>query len=343
METIELIFDTILIDPIMNALIILASALFGSYGLAIIAFTLIARFVTYPLVLRQLRTTRAMQEMQPRLQEIQKKYKDPRRRQQEMMKLYREVGFNPLGCALPLLVQLPIWIALYQVIRQSLGTTPESLFGLSGRLYDWTYITEAPPLDRNFLTLDLANPSFILAILVAVGTFVQQKLSTTRSVAKDDRQASVNRTMIWILPIMFGFFSLQVPSGLSLYWFVTTLFTIVAAYIYNGPENFRWRQLFTMEPMLAPSTAARAAADAGGSRSSNERTASEDEKADEPGEPAKPQAQEAQEAPARRSRRRRRRRRRRGGNRPWEQGENRAAGDGNSRSSSGASDDPSAQ
>ena len=338
METFELIFDTVLIDPIMNALIILATALFGSYGLAIVAFTVIARFLTYPLVLRQLRTTRAMQEMQPRLQEIQKKYKDPRRRQQEMMKLYREVGFNPLGCAVPLLVQLPIWIALYQVIRQSLGTTPESLFGLSGRLYDWTYITEAPPLDRNFLTLDLANPSLILAILVAVGTFVQQKFSTTRSVAKNDRQASMNRTMIWVLPIMFGFFSLQVPSGLSLYWFVTTLFTIVAAYIYNGPENFRWRQLFTMEPMLAPSAAARAAA-SGGSRSSNERMSNKDEEAGEPQtqDTAVPPPQPPQQP------RRRRRRRRRGGNRPWEQGKDPTAGDGSSQASSGTSDDPYTQ
>lgn len=297
MDVFELIINTVLINPMMNVLIVLSNVFFGSYGLAIIAFTLIARILTYPLVLRQLRTTRAMQEMQPRLQEIQKKYKDPRRRQQEMMKLYRDVGFNPLGCAVPLLVQLPIWIALFQVLRQSLGTTPEALFGLSGRLYDWSFITEAPPLDRAFLTLDLANPSLVLAILVGVGTFVQQKLSTTRSVAKDDRQASVNRTMIWIMPLMFGFFSLQVPSGLSLYWFVTTLFTIMAAYIYNGPKNFHWRQLFSMEPMLAPSAASAAA-----SAATNAPAPAEEDGTREP------RTDDAAGSPQRRKRRRRRRR-----------------------------------
>jgi len=313
MEALEFFFNTVLINPMMNGLILLSDILFGSYGLAIVAFTVIARLLTYPLVLRQLRTTRAMQEMQPHLQEIQKKYKDPRRRQQEMMKVYREVGFNPLGCVMPLLIQMPIWIALFQVIRQSLGTTPESLFGLSGRLYDWNIVTEAPPLDRAFLTLDLANPSLVLAILVAVGTFVQQKLSTTRSVAKDDRQAGVNRTMIWLLPLMFGFFSMQVPSGLALYWFVTTLFTIMAAFIYNGPENFRWRQLFSMEPMLAPSAAlASVGAGAGDANASPEA--------------AREQREEQSEAAPSPRRRRRRRRRRRGGNRPQDQGRG-AAGD----------------
>ena len=141
----DFIWNDLLLQPMTNALIVLSNVLFGSYGLAIIAFTIFIRLVTYPLTLRQLRATRSMQEMQPQMKEIQKKYKDPRRRQEEMMKLYREVGFNPLGCAVPLLVQIPIWIALFNVIRSTLGATPEALFGLSGRLYDWHYIASAIP------------------------------------------------------------------------------------------------------------------------------------------------------------------------------------------------------
>ena len=245
----DFIWNDLLLQPMTNALIVLSNVLFGSYGLAIIAFTIFIRLVTYPLTLRQLRATRSMQEMQPQMKEIQKKYKDPRRRQEEMMKLYREVGFNPLGCAVPLLVQIPIWIALFNVIRSTLGATPEALFGLSGRLYDWHYIASAIPLDRHFLFVNLAAPSLPLVVLVVASTFVQQKLIMTRPVTGDPRQASMSRTMLWMMPLLFGWFTLTVPGGLGLYWFTTNMFGVVAAYLYNGPENFHWRELFNLQPM----------------------------------------------------------------------------------------------
>ena len=140
---IDFIWNDIMLGPMTNAIIVLTNGLFDSFGLGIIAFTLVIRFTTYPLTLRTLRTTRKMQEMQPRLTELQKKYKDPRRRQEEMMKLYKEVGFNPLGCVVPMLIQLPIWIALFQVIRRTVGTSPEALLGLSDRLYNWDFITSS--------------------------------------------------------------------------------------------------------------------------------------------------------------------------------------------------------
>lgn len=296
MEIIGFVWNEVLVNPMTNFLIILSNVLFDNYGLAIIAFTIVIRLITYPLTLRQFRTTRAMQAMQPRLQEIQKKYKDPRRRQQEMMKMYREVGFNPLGCAVPLLIQMPIWIALFRVIRNTLSDAPEELFGLSSRLYDWSFITGAVPLNRDFLFLDLGSPSLPLAILVGLTTFVQQKLSTARAISPSDRSASMNRTMLWMMPLMFAFFTVSVPSGLGLYWVVTSLFGIVAAYIYNGPENFRWRDLFTMEPMLAPRPAA--APDRQDQPSVTEEPAGEEPAAQAPDGPTR----------KRRSRRRRRRR-----------------------------------
>ena len=259
----DFIWNDIMLNPIMNGLIIIANALGDNFGLAIIAFTVIVRAVTYPLTLRQLRATRAMQVMQPQMQVIQKKYKDPKRRQEEMMKLYREAGFNPLGCLWPMLVQIPIWIALYQVIRRTLGDTPEQLLSLSSRLYDWDYITQAIPLDRDFLFLDLGARSFEqnlpLALVVAVTAFVQQKLSTARTSGGDERAQSTSRMMLWLFPIMFGWFTFQVPAGLGLYWVATSVFTIVTSYyyyFYRTREPFSWRWLISLEPLPAATSAA---------------------------------------------------------------------------------------
>ena len=254
---VDFLWNDLLVNPLTNALIILSNVLFDNFGLALIAFTIIIRVATYPLTRKQLRATRAMSEMQPRLQEIQKQYKDPKRRQQEMMKAYKEAGFNPLGCAVPMLIQLPIWIALFQVIRRTLGSTPEALIDLSSRLYDWSYITEAVPLSRDFLGLDLAsNGGIPMAILVGLSTFYQQKLSTSRSAARDDKQAGMSRTMLWMMPLMFGWFTLTFPNGLAIYWLSTGVVGIVMAYLYNRPKNLTWRWLINLDALPAPTPAA---------------------------------------------------------------------------------------
>ena len=319
----DFIWNDLLVNPMINALIILSNALIDNFGLAIIAFTILIRLATFPLTIRQLRTTRAMQEMQPQLQEIQKKYKDPKRRQQEMMKLYREVGFNPLGCLVPFAIQIPIWVALFQVVRRTLGTTPEALLDLSSRLYDWDFITESVPLGSDFLFLDLAEKSVPLAFLVAITTFYQQKLSTaTRSPAKDDRQAATNRMLLYLMPLMFGWFTLTVPSGLGLYWFTTSVVMIITSYLYYKPDNITLRWLVSLDA-LPPSAKARAAA---GGHAANQRQPDDSREA-APSRPsasatANPAPQESaggsdeRSAAARRRRRRRRRRRASGGARP---------------------------
>ncbi|HJN91759.1 MAG TPA: YidC/Oxa1 family membrane protein insertase [Dehalococcoidia bacterium] len=297
----DFIWNDLLVNPMTNAIIVLTNGLFDSFGLGIIAFTLIIRSATYPLTRRQLRTTRAMQEMQPRLQEIQKKYKDPKRRQEEMMKLYREVGFNPLGCAVPFFIQIPVWIALFQVIRRTVGTSPEALLSLSGKLYDWSFINEAVPLNSDFLFLDLGSPSIPLALMVAIATFYQQKFSP-RSPARDERTASMNRTMLWMLPILFGWFTITVPSGLGIYWLITSLFSIVTTYSYNGRPGLSLRWFITTDPLpVLPKTATNTASDKSKaallSASSQESSSASDEQ-------------------PRRRRRRRRRSRSAAGNRP---------------------------
>src|SRR3972149_6303885 len=147
-----------LVIPMTNLLVLLSRASFGSYGVAIVIFTVIMRAVTWPLTRQQLRASKAMQVVQPRIQQIQKQHKDPRRRSEETMKVYREAGFSPMGCIWPMVVQFPIWIALFQSIRFTLGSTPENLLDLSQRLYPWPYLRTAVPLENHFLWMDMGQP-----------------------------------------------------------------------------------------------------------------------------------------------------------------------------------------
>jgi YidC/Oxa1 family membrane protein insertase len=151
-----------------------------------------------------------------------------------MMKLYKEAGINPLGCLWPMLIQLPIWIALYQAIMSALATTPESLLGLAQRLYSWGIVNQAIPLSSKFLWLDLGQPDpyFILAIIVGGTMWVQQKMTTAPAV--DPRQQSTSRMMTVLMPLMFGFLTLMFPSGLALYWAVSNIIGIITQYFVTG-------------------------------------------------------------------------------------------------------------
>ncbi|MDZ4278411.1 MAG: YidC/Oxa1 family membrane protein insertase [Dehalococcoidia bacterium] len=288
-----------LVIPMTNFLVLLSTASFGSFGLAIIIFTVVMRGLTWPLTQQQLRASRAMQAAQPRIQEIQKQYKDPKRRSEETMKVYREVGFSPLGCIWPMLIQFPIWIALFQSIRFTLGATPESLLDLSQRLYPVSYLRTSVPLENHFLWLDLAQPdsTLLMAILVGASTWVQQRMTTPTSASADSQQAQVNRTMLLMMPLMFAFFTLQFPSGLALYWVATNVIGIVLQFIYMGPGEFDWRRLISLGPM--PTEAGRPAAHEVSKGGEAERAEEE------------PEEDQELTASARRRRRRRRGRRRR--------------------------------
>src|SRR3990172_9419280 len=199
---ISFIWNEVLLRPMINFLIAATRVLFGNYGLAILTFTLLMRLVTYPLMARQLRASRAMQVIQPRMQEIQKKYKDPRRRSEETMKLYREAGVNPMGCVFPMLVQFPIWIALYRSLVVTVGGTPERLIDLSQLIYAWRFVQDAIPLASHFLWMDLGQPDMILPGLVGVSTWAQTKMTQSRST--DPRTQSMNSMMLWMMPLMFA-------------------------------------------------------------------------------------------------------------------------------------------
>jgi len=232
------LWSLIILNPMLNGLIALSNVLFSSFGLAIIALTIIVRVILLPLTMRQLNSTKAMQSMQPKIQELQKKYaKNKEKLQQEMMKLYKEAGINPLGCIWPMLVQFPVWIALYQSIMRALATTPENLLDLSYHLYSWQVVSQAFPLSSQFLWLNLGgHGDFILAIIVGATMWVQQKMTTAPSL--DPRQQSTSSMMLLMMPLMFAMFTMMFPSGLALFWAVSNVIGIGVQYFITGSWGY---------------------------------------------------------------------------------------------------------
>ena len=245
-------FDLLLIDPLINALMLLNIVVLGQFGLAIILFTLLLRIVTIPFTLKQLRSTRAMQSAQPQMQEIQKKYKDPKRRQEEMMKLYREFNINPLGCFMPMLIQMVVFIALYRALVFVVGGSPESLIGLSQRLYPWPILHESVPLNQHFLWLNLgqADSTFVLPLIVGASTYVQQRISQTPN--PNPQQAQQQQMMMWMMPLMLVWFTLALPSGVGVYWVASNIFSLFASYYVYGRKAISWRQMILPTPAPAP-------------------------------------------------------------------------------------------
>jgi len=171
----------------------------------------------YPLTMKQLKASKAMQLLQPQLSELQKKYgKDKQKLAEEQMRLYKESGMSPAGCLVPMLVQMPVWLALFWSVMRLVAVIPENLLGLSKYLYSWPVVYSTLPLQNEFLWLNLAEGDLILAILVGVTMWLQQKMVTPAST--DPKQQAQSRLMLWMMPMMFAFLTLTFPSGLALYW-----------------------------------------------------------------------------------------------------------------------------
>jgi YidC/Oxa1 family membrane protein insertase len=222
----------------INALLVLYDLLFNNYVLAIAVFTILIRLITLPLNLRQQRSMQKTQEMQPQIQAIQKKYKDnPQRMQEE----FQKIGYNPMdsltGC-LPLLIQMPILFGLYRAIMVTLGSTPQAMFELTQRTYDFVNLTPLLPVSNFFLWLNLGQPDpwYILPILVFGTMWLQQKLLTPQTQPKKDGKEqndpaqAMSRSMQTTMPLMFGFFSLSFPSGLSIYFILSNVIGIAQGY-----------------------------------------------------------------------------------------------------------------
>ena len=250
-------WSTIIIQPMVNSLLLLYWVFFSNFGIAIIAFTMLVRLVMVPLTIKQSRQIKAMNGLQPLMKQLQEKYKNDRQRvSKETMKLYKEHGVNPLGCLGPMFIQFPIWIGLFQAIRQTVPNNPETLVELSGNLYSWLpQVHSIIPINSSFLWMDLALPDpspFVMPILVGGSMFVMQKMTTMPSV--DARQASTNRMMLWMMPLMFGFFTLNFSSGLAVYWVVSNIIGVAIQGFITGWDPLKNLLAFGRRPDPATDT-----------------------------------------------------------------------------------------
>jgi len=242
MEIFADIWNLVFIRPMVNSLIILYIFLGSSFGLSIISFTVFIRLIMFPLSMRQTKQMKAMSLIQPKIKAIQEKYKDDRQRiSKETMSIYKQQGINPVGCLGPLIIQMPIFIGLYQALYITLPSSPENLTQLYDSIYGFIpIINQAIPIDGKFLWLNLETivgssdlyTKISLPILVAASTFLMQK--TTATPAMDDRQKSTNRMMLWFMPLLLGYFTLSFPSGLALYWLISNVIGTIIQLLITG-------------------------------------------------------------------------------------------------------------
>lgn len=191
-----------------------------SYALAIFLLTLLIRVVLYPLNNKQLTSTKKMQEIQPKLKEIQKKYKNnPEKANQEVIKVYKENKVNPMAGCLPLLIQMPIIIALFQALRQFEYTD-------LGAAFFWIPHLKNP------------DPLMILPVVVGIATYFQSKVSMTNT-ENNPQAAATQKTMLYFMPLMIGWMSTKFPAGLCLYWIFYSLTGIIQQIFVNRRPTLR--------------------------------------------------------------------------------------------------------
>jgi YidC/Oxa1 family membrane protein insertase len=244
-------WEALVVFPLTDSLIFLNQTIDSlgipySYGFAIILLTLIIKVVTLPLTLIQLRSMKATQELQPKLQELQKKFgKDRERLAQAQMELYKEAGVNPMGGCLPLLIQMPILFGLYAALYRLAGLqllTRQEFFIIR----DLSFPT--PDKGVNWIMEYISQGDYIgvigyliLPVLFLISQIVMQKMSqTTTPTSSDPQQAFMNQMMMF-MPIMFTYFTLTLPSGLSLYWVASNLLQIAQQYIVTGGGGLKFK------------------------------------------------------------------------------------------------------
>lgn len=225
-------FTTILYIPIYNILIFFAWLSSGSVGWAIILLTVLIRLALLPSSLKAARAQVKNMSMQPKIAALKAKHKnDQKTLNEETMKLYKEEGFSPLGSCLPLLIQLPIIIVLYQVVRNGFDTSKFNL------LYSFTPRPET--LQTFFMGIDLAKPDlWILPILTGITQLILSFMTMPPKQPKQpgapmDPTAMMSKQMLYFLPIMTAFISRSLPAGAAIYLLVTTIISIAQQWYVN--------------------------------------------------------------------------------------------------------------
>jgi YidC/Oxa1 family membrane protein insertase len=196
----------------------------NNFGIAVIVLTLLIRLLTNPLNKKALESQKAMTEIQPRLKEIQNKYKDsPEKQAQEMMALYKDKKFNPFSGILLLFLQIPIIWALFYVFKEGVNINPQMIY---------SFVAFPQSINPYFLGIDLSKPNIYLAIITAIAQFVQAKTGTPPEVkgAENDKTTQMTnmmqKQMVIFIPIITLVVLWNLPAALGLYWLITTIFTI---------------------------------------------------------------------------------------------------------------------
>lgn len=234
-----------ILDPIknvlaelLNSLYLLTKALgFPSYGLAIIVFTTIVKLAFYPLNHKQMKAMKVMQELQPKIKEIQQREKDPQKANQKIMELYREYKVNPaMGC-LPLLLQLPILWALFSTLRDfKFVDVAHAKFLWIGKVAPlkipllYNMLGKYKDLPAAAFSLSTPDPIYLLPLLAGLSSYLSSKLSTPQGEAANNPMTS---SMMIFMPVFIAYIALSMPSGLVLYWVVFNLLTGLQQFIIN--------------------------------------------------------------------------------------------------------------
>ncbi|WP_080843614.1 YidC family membrane integrase SpoIIIJ [Cytobacillus gottheilii] len=191
----------------------------GSYGLSIIIVTILIRLLILPLMIKQTRSSKAMQALQPEMQKLREKYsskdqKTQQKLQQETMALFQTHGVNPLAGCMPLFIQMPILIGFYHAISRTREIA-----------------------NHNFLWFDLGapDPIYLLPLIAGCTTFIQQKMMMAGTQHTPQMAVQMNM-MLWLMPIMIVIFAINFPAALSLYWVVGNIFMIIQTYFIKGPD-----------------------------------------------------------------------------------------------------------
>lgn len=231
MSLITTIFNEVLYRPLFNGLVFLYNVIPGhDFGIAIILLTLIIRLLLYPLFQKSIKSQQSLMILQPKIKEIQKKYKDDKEKQaRAMMELYKTHKVNPMSGCLPILIQLPILYAFFRVLWT--GLDPSKLSNL------YWFINSPGLIDPIFLgIIDLSKKSPLLAILAGLSQFVQSKMMAPKNnYPKINHKLDLTRTMstqmTYLMPLLTIFIAWSLPAGLPLYWLSLTLFGILQQYI----------------------------------------------------------------------------------------------------------------
>src|SRR3990167_2990492 len=216
-------FKSILIYPLLNLLVFFYNFI-PDIGVVIILLTVLVRLLLLPSFHKGLRHQKELQELQPKMNEIKEKYKDDKERQAKaLMELYSVHKVNPLNSCLPLLVQLPILIALYQVFIQSLnGAELEGIY---------SFISRPEKIDPMFLNfINLKDRNVWMPAIAAILQYFQSKLTLPKASGGGTMGKKMAMQTLYMFPVLTFFIGLQFPAGLTLYWIVTTLFGIGQQY-----------------------------------------------------------------------------------------------------------------